>query len=995
MAILLIIIFSILLIALVVAPIIYMQARKRIREQKNYERGLKMVPLLIHLPPMSEDADLAGRDVRDLIDENISKAQVIYNIIASTIQKGFKARLYGQRHFGFEIIGNKGFVHFYAAVPLALVEVVKQSIVSAYPTARLEEAPEHNIFSPVGKVGGTVGGELHLKESFAYPIATYQDLKRDAMQAVLNAMSTLDKEDGAGVQILMRPAEPDWRKRALAKASSKRKGEKEKKGAGQWINYMRQLGMAFVKPPEAKDDHKKELTSLEQATLDAIEDKTRHPGYEVLIRVIVSSNMSQRSQAVLSQLVASFSLFDAQGKNGFKFKPAENIDQFITSYILRMFPQDDNKNILNAVELATIFHFPDQRAIPTSQLERQDSKQVDGPRNMPDNGLLLGYNLFRGVKKPIRLGIGDRQRHMYTVGQTGTGKSTYLENLALQDMINGDGFAFVDPHGDTAEKLLAMVPRERTEDVIYFCPAEMDYPMGLNLFEFNTPEQKDFLIQEALNMLYKLYDPQHQGIMGPRYEHLFRNAALTIMADPAGGTFVDIPKLFRDPQYVKQKLQYVKDQNVIEFWQKEMPQSQRSNEFGEVVSWFVSKFGAFLSNEMMRNIIGQTKSAFNLRDIMDNRKILLVNLSKGRTGELNSKLLGMVFVMKFQAAAMARANIPEKDRKDFALYVDEFQNFSTDSFATILSEARKYHLNLIVANQFTTQLTEEVRDAVFGNIGTIVAFRVGQDEDAEALAKRMRPAFETSDLLRMPNYNAAVRTLIGGVPTLPFSMATLPPLGNPNEQLASALKQLSAAKYGRPKGQVEKEIFDRLATQTPEPAPAGRPFNSGFGAAPAPAAGSAPARPAAAPASNASFLDEWMTKRSGPLTMRPSPWSAPKAPAAGAAPASAAPAMAAPQPAGGPAARMAQAFQAPAQAPAMPASPVAPVLPASVPSTATPTIPAAPVVSAAPQPVLPAAPAPAAAAPGPLAPAANPTAGGLAHGDTIFIDQDGIIHPGK
>jgi hypothetical protein len=979
---------SLLLIALIVAPIIYMQARKRIREQKNYERGLKMVPLLIHLPPPSEDTELAGRDLRDIIDENISKAQVIYNIIASTVQKGFKARLYGQRHFGFEIIGNKGFVHFYAAVPLALVEVVKQSVVSAYPTARLEEVPEHNIFSPVGKVGGTVGGELHLKESFAYPIATYQDLKRDAMQALLNAMSTLDKEDGAGIQLLMRPADPGWRKHALGVASSKRKGEKDKKGIAAILAAFKDIGMAFVKPIESKGEDKgKQLSSLEQATLDAIEDKTRHAGYEVMIRVVVSSNMSARSQAILSQLVAAFSLFDAQGKNGFKFTPAKSIDDFITSYILRIFPQENTKDVLNSVELATIFHFPDQRAIPTSQLERQDSKQVDGPRNMPDDGLLLGYNLFRGVKKPVRLAISDRQRHMYAVGQTGTGKSTYLENLALQDMINGDGFAFVDPHGDTAEKLLAMVPKERTEDVIYFCPAEMDYPMGLNLFEFNTPEQKDFLIQEALNMLYKLYDPQHQGIMGPRYEHLFRNAALTIMADPAGGTFVDIPKLFRDPQYVKQKLQYVKDQNVLEFWQKEMPQSQRSNEFGEVVSWFVSKFGAFLSNEMMRNIIGQTKSAFNLRDIMDNKKILLVNLSKGRTGELNSKLLGMVFVMKFQAAAMARANIPESERKDFCLYVDEFQNFSTDSFATILSEARKYHLNLVVANQFTTQLTEEVRDAVFGNIGTIVAFRVGQDEDAEALAKRMRPAFDTSDLLRMPNYNSAVRTLIGGVPTLPFSMATLPPLGNPNPKLSEALKQLSAAKYGRPKAAVEKEIFDRLATKD-EPSAATRPFGSpSFGAgAPAPFGapgdmGAAPAagRPAAAgPTGTGSFLDEWMGKRKGPLQMRPSPWATPpaKAPAAGSPP----PTL------------------------AQPAAPTAAPAPFSTHS-------APPTMSATPQPLQPAMQAfatsnlPGAAAAGaPAAPAHTPTpqtaphaapapnAGGLAHGDTIFIDQDGNLH---
>ncbi len=871
---------TILAVILIAAPIIFLNTRKTHREQKNYERGLKIVPLLIHLPPLSEDTEVGNRDVRDVTDETISKAQLIYNIIASTLQKGFKSSFYGQRHFAFEIVGSQGFVYFYTAVPMALLDVVKQAINSAYPSARLEEVAEHNIFSPVGKVSGTLGGELNLKESFAYPIATYQDLKRDSMQALLNALSSLGKEDGAGIQILMRPADPSWRKTAQSLASSKRKGSK---GLG-LSSLMKDLVVAFHKPPEGgKDsgDSKHELSNLEQTTLDAIDEKTRHPGYEVAIRVVASSNVAQRAQAILNNIVATFALYDAPGKNGFKYTPAKDIDSLVTSYIMRFFPQEHNKNILNAVELATLFHFPDESSIPTSQLTRQDSKQVDGPRNIPEEGLLLGYNIFRGAKKPIRLGKLDRQRHMYAVGQTGTGKSTFLENLALQDMLNGNGFAFVDPHGDVAERLLAMVPKERTEDVIYFSPADMDHPMGLNLFEYNNPDQKDFLIQEALNMLYKLYDPQHQGIMGPRYEHLFRNAALTIMADPEGGTFVDIPKLFRDQAFVKQKLQHVTDMNVREFWLKEMPASQRSNEFGEVTSWFVSKFGAFLSNEMMRNIIGQTKSAFDLRNVMDNKKILLVNLSKGRTGELNSKLLGMVFVMKFQAAAMSRSDIPEDDRVDFSLYVDEFQNFSTESFATIMSEARKFHLNLIVANQFTTQLTQEIRDAVFGNMGTIVSFRIGQN-DVEALSQYFQPAFDGNDLLRIPNHNTIVRTLIGGVPTHPFSMATLPALGTPNPRLAAALKQLAAAKYGRPKSIVGREIEARMATKGELPAGTGRsaapsvvgppartdgstvfpgsslPAGSMAGAN---AAAAAPGKPGTVPGTAGSFLDEWLGKR--------------------------------------------------------------------------------------------------------------------------------------
>lgn len=859
--------------ALVAGSIGYFYYRRIMREAKNYERGLKMVPLLIHLPPISDDIEVGGRDARDVTEETTSKAQVLYNIIASTSSKGLKNKLvYGQRHIAFEIVAAKGVVNYYTAVPVALVSVVEQAITSAYPTARLEEVEEHNLFSSVGRISGTIGGEMVLKKNYAYPIATYQDSKRDSMQSLLNSLASLTKEDGAGIQILIRPAHEKWTKRALATASKIKKDKGKKGGTGlSWKG----VGGALWKPPEVEEtkSEDKQLSTLEQATVDAIEDKTRHPGYEVLVRLVASSNTSARSQTILSNMVAAFSLFDAQGRNGFKFVPAKVIENFVTAFIFRFFPPEIKQNILNSVELATLFHFPDQRNTPTSQLQRQASKQVDGPNNVPDQGLLLGYNVFRGTKKAIRLSDDDRRRHMYIIGQTGTGKSWMLKSLIMQDILSGRGLAFVDPHGDAAEDILGMIPKERTEDIIYFAPGEMDFPLGLNLFEYEYKEQRDFLIQEAINMLYKLYDPQRQGIIGPRYEHLFRNAALTVMAGPDGGSFVDIPKLFNDKNYVNQKLKYVTDQIVLDFWLKEMPGSERSNEFGEVKSWFVSKFGAFLSNEMMRNIIGQTKSAFDLRQVMDEGKILLVNLSKGKTGELNAKLLGMIFVMKFYAAAMGRANVPEAERRDFTLYVDEFQNFSTETFSDILSEARKYHLSLTVANQFVGQLTDEIRDAVFGNVGTIVSSRTGAN-DADFLVKYFSPTFDVDDMTKMPNQNWAVQTLLGGVPTQPFSMESARLEAQPNLKLAKALKNLSYAKYGRPKAVVEKEIFDRLKTQEPARPQFGAPRQGGLPPAinPAgPGGGMLPQQRVQAPPKqpgSSSFLDEWLDKRRQQMTQK-------------------------------------------------------------------------------------------------------------------------------
>ena len=827
----------------------FLQYRNMLREAKNYERGLKMVPLLIHLPPTSEDVNGSNRDERDLTEEVLSQAQVMYNIISSTATKGFKSKVYGQRHMSFEIVARRGLVHYYAVVPLVLVDVIRQAVAAAYPSARLEEVTDANIFSKVGKMSGTIGGEFTLKKSFVYPISTYQESKRDASRALLNALSSASREDGIGVQFLLRPAYDGWSKASESHIDGMKKNKGKKKGLAGVAPL--DIMEALWKPPEggdkdeAKSPEDKQLTSLEQAEVDAISEKTRYPAYEVLIRVVISSNTAARSQVLLKNIIAAFSLFDSPRNNGFKFSLTRNVEEMTTAYIMRFFPQEARSNILNSVEMATLFHLPGSSAIPTSQVKRQMSKQVDGPTDILDEGLLIGYNEFRGVKKPIRIGTKDRRRHVYIIGQTGVGKSVLQENMAYQDMMDGRGFAFIDPHGDLVESLLGKVPKERVEDIIYFNPSDMANPIGLNMFEFDTPDQKDFLVQEAINMLYGLYDPGHTGIVGPRLEHIFRNCALLLMADPAGGTFIDVPKCLIDPEFVKSKLKYVKDQQVIDFWTKEFPASQRSNEAGEVVSWVVAKFGPFISNDAMRNIIGQTKSGFNLREIMDNNKILLVNLSKGKMGELNSKLLGIIFVMKFQAAAMSRADIPEDQRVDFSLYVDEFQNFATDSFESILSEARKYKLSLIMGNQFMTQLTDKIREAIIGNVGTVISGRIGVT-DAELMVKKFQPTFDVDDLAKLPNFQSITSVMINNVPSAPFSMNWIPPMGQANNQLRDALVRLSAAKYGKPRAVVEKEIFDRLrSSQAPK-------LNSMQGIS---SAGQKPS------AGGSSFLDEWLAKR--------------------------------------------------------------------------------------------------------------------------------------
>ena len=467
-----------------------------------------------------------------------------------------------------------------------------------------------------------------------------------------------------------------------------------------------------------------------------------------------------------------------------------------------------NTSILNAEELATIFHLPN-KMVETPHIHWLNAKRAPAPAEIPSSGLYLGKSRYRGLTRDIYISPADRQRHMYIIGKTGTGKSEFLKEMILQDIREGKGVCFIDPH-DTVEQILEMIPPERAEDVIYFNPSDTERPLGMNIMEADTEEQQHFVVSSIIGLMYKLYDPHKTGIIGPRFEHAIRNAMLTVMSEP-GSTFIEVVRVLSDPKFVQELLPKVKDPMVRRYWTDQIAQTSDFHK-SEVLDYIVSKFGRFVTDKMMRNIIGQSKSAFDFRKVMDEKKILLINLAKGRIGEENSQFLGLLIVPKILMAAMSRQDVPEAQRSDFFLYVDEFQNFATPDFAVILSEARKYHLNLTVANQFVGQMEEDVKQAVFGNVGTLVSFRLGVT-DANFIQHEFTPTFSETDLTNVERFHAFVKTIVNNEPVSPFSMDMTKDMDAEakakNPRISELVKELSRLKYGIDKDILEEEISRR------------------------------------------------------------------------------------------------------------------------------------------------------------------------------------------
>lgn len=733
---------------------------------------------------------------RDNEYEIANAEQMFAGLYSLFEKKGFGEFFKEQIAVSFEIVALKDKIKFYVVCPSKVADLVERQILGAYPTAEVTATNDYNVYPENSYIEYA---ELRLDKDSHLPIVLHDKLTADPMNLITGAISKVGDGEALVIQYLVAPAEDKWRK------------------AGRTV--LKNIEKA------AKDPENKSASSLPQETVQAITEKIAKIGFDTTIRVISVSRNKEIAKLNLSNVQATFQQFNSPEGNKFgklkvgKIKGFLREKSIVNDFINRIPPLWSKPSVLNTAELATVFHYPSKK-VETPHIEWLMAKKAPADETVASQGLWLGTSTFRGVERDIAMGsMDDRRRHMYIIGQTGTGKSYFMQNLALQDINAGHGLAYLDPHGDGIQWLLERIPAHRAEDVIYFDPGDFEKPFGFNVLDNHSEEDKHFVANSFYKMIQKLFDPNNQGITGPLLERAMRSVLLTSMAKK-GGTLIEAMKcLLLDWDVINDLKQYTDDPFVRDYWEKEIPATPE-NRRGELMGYFTSKLDRFISNRLMRNMLGQSVSSFDLRDVMDNKKILLVNLSKGKIGAENSEFLGLLLIPRILSAAMSRVNIPVEERKDFFLYVDEFQNFATDDFSTILSEARKFRLNLVVANQYIGQMKEEIKNAVFGNVGTIVSFRVGLD-DAEYLEGQFAPIFSKNDLSNIENQNAYIKLMVDGRYPQPFSIRTtfkkFPP-GDP--AMSDLIKQISRNVYGRDRVLVEEEILRRMnPKKNPSPAP--------------------------------------------------------------------------------------------------------------------------------------------------------------------------------
>ena len=711
----------------------------------------------------------------------------------------------------------------YLAVPRKKKDLAERLIASVFPNARIEEdRGDYNMFN---YEGSHAAAYATLADHPAYPLKTPEMFEHDPMNVLLSAFAKIAKHgEGAALQIMVSSAGDRYNlhyKKMLRRLERGKPLHRALAVPESAIGEMLYDLSYTIAKSEKQMQVEKDRTFRRQpdkVAAEEIERKIKSRIVPVAIRLAASAPTKERADAILENLIAPFNQYDDPKGNQLVFKKVSgwSINSFLRDFTFRIF--DSSYAIpLSLSEVTSIFHFTAERIQTSRELKRSFAKQAPAPVEMPGDGITLGVNRYGAEERPVYFGVNDRLRHSYVIGQTGTGKTGLLKNMIIQDIKNGEGVAFIDPHGNDIEDILAAIPPERAKDVIYFDPAYTARPMGLNMLEYDRarPEMKTFVVDEVYGIFRKLYADVPEAF-GPMFEQYYRNAVQLVVEDPeSGSTFVEIPRVFADAAFRNLKLSRCKNPIIVQFWKKIAEQAQGDPSLENVAPYITSKFDVFLTNDIMRPVVSQEKSAFDFRKIMDEKKIFLANLSKGRLGDRNPSLLGLILVSKFLQAAFSRVDT-RGDLPVFYLYIDEFQNFATPSIGTILSEARKYKLALIIAHQFIAQLDEKIRDAVVGNVGTKVAFRVGTT-DAEFLEKQFQPIFSQQDLENLPNRHAVCALLVNGVPARPFSLQTvnLPPF---DFTKVSPLKELSYRTYGRDREEVEAEMRKKFEASYGRPA---------------------------------------------------------------------------------------------------------------------------------------------------------------------------------
>lgn len=698
-------------------------------------------------------------------------------------------------------------IHFYISIPADSVTFTTRQIQGLFPDAQVLPITDYTIF---GKNTETVGGFLRLEGSGLLPVRTYKESEVDTFAPILNSFSKISEQnEGAAFQLVVRPSSPSAKKKVQDLINLLKKGEKFDRASKLVSGGVGEFVETLKTPNKKKDSERIEPVIVDDAAIEALQKKIAKPLFDVNARILVSSDDKVRSDDLFLSIANALGQFSAPLRNGFEIIKPSRLPKLVYRYVFRVFAEDE-RIILNSEELASVFHLPvGQTQIP--RLSWASTREAPPPANFAHDGVVIGEALYRGDSKLARVSDEDRRRHFYVVGQTGTGKSYAMLNMAVQDMEAGKGIAVIDPHGELINDILERVPASRIDDVIVFDPGDISRPLGMNMLEydFNRPEEKTFIVNEIQLIFDRLFEKTPEGL-GPMFQQYMRNSLLLLMEDMKNepASMMEVPRIFTDDAYRERKLDRITNPSVIDFWRKEAVKTTGEQGLANMTPYITSKFGNFIANDYMRPIIGQTKSAFNFRQVMDDGKILLVNLAKGRIGDLNAGLLGMIITGRILLAALSRADISADARKDFYLYIDEFQNFTTDSISVILSEARKYRLNLVLAHQFINQLSDDIRNSVFGNVGSMAVFRVGP-EDAKALAGQFEGVFSENDLSNLENRHAIARLLLDGEPSKAFNIHTLPArAGSP--EVANKLKELSRLTYGRDLSEIEAEIITRL-----------------------------------------------------------------------------------------------------------------------------------------------------------------------------------------